>query len=88
MFLGVDVPLYNQLLLHHLKVFERNLLFDVKDLIHEQDRLTAVEKRLLSRSDSETAAILEQVLNQKELLLQEIELLRKANEELTSAQRK
>lgn len=84
----LDVPLYNQLLLHHLKVFERNLLFDVKDLIHEQDRLTAVEKRLLSRSDSETAAILEQVLNQKELLLQEIELLRKANEELTRAQRK
>lgn len=77
-----ESPLYNQLLLQHLKIFERNLLFDIKDLINEQDRLNMVQKRLLTRTDSETQQILEQVLNQKELLLQEIELLRKENIEL------
>ena len=81
-----ELPLYNQLLMLHLKVFERNLLFDVKDLIKEQDKLSLMEKRLLARSDSETQQILEQVLNQKELLLQEIDLLRKANAELIAQQ--
>lgn len=81
--LAKDSPPYNQLLLHHLKVFERNLLFDVSDLIREQDRLTAVESRLRdATSDEETQALVDQILTQKELLLQEIELLRKANAEL------
>lgn len=81
-----DAPIYNQLLTMHLKIFERNLLFDLKDLTKEQDRLNLFHKRLLHRTDSNTDSevhsILEQVLNQKDLLLQEIELLRKENSEL------
>lgn len=58
------------------------------DLIREQDRLTAVESRrqaIGSASEEETQALLDQILTQKELLLQEIELLRKANAELMSS---
>lgn len=82
-----------QLLLRHLKVFQRNLLCNVSDLIREQDRLRRLKgsKANNGRSSSPAAAttsgdesqqILEQVLSQKDLLLQEVELLKKENEEL------
>lgn len=67
----------HQLLLLHLKIFQRNLLCDVASLIREQDRLTRMNDQIVKRCESnEVQSILEQVLNQKELLQQEVELLR------------
>lgn len=65
----------------HLKIFERNLLCEVKDLTREQDRLS-LDHKSATGDCPETRQILEQILNQKDLLLQEIELLRKENAEL------
>ncbi|KAI7690458.1 hypothetical protein SSS_06334 [Sarcoptes scabiei] len=80
-------PVYSSLdnlLRHHLKLFERNLIYDTIYLIKEQDRLRnrLNQNRLESYGDEEDAEILDQVLNQKESLLKEIQLLREENERL------
>lgn len=74
----------DNLLRHHLKLFERNLIYDTIYLIKEQDRLRnrLNQNRLESYGDEEDAEILDQVLNQKESLLKEIQLLREENERL------
>lgn len=66
----------------HLRIFERNLIYDVSDLIKEQDRLNRTDNCLDYTNRNDTQEILNQVLNQKELLLNENELLRKENENL------
>ena len=78
-----DIPSTNRLLLQHRKIFERNLIVDIVELVREQDRLLSSPSKLSdNNNDGDTQEIMKQILNQKELLLAEIELLRKENEQL------
>lgn len=79
-----DIPSTNRLLLQHRKIFERNLIVDIVELVREQDRLLSPlpSSKLPDNNDDDTQEIMKQILNQKELLLAEIELLRKENEQL------
>ncbi|KAH7642845.1 uhrf1-binding protein 1-like protein [Dermatophagoides farinae] len=79
--LSKGIPITNQLLIQHRKIFERNLIVDIVELVREQDRLLP-SSLTLSNDNDDTQEILKQILNQKELLMTEIDLLRKENEQL------
>lgn len=68
-------------MIQHRKIFERNLIVDIVELVREQDRLLP-SSLTLSNDNDDTQEILKQILNQKELLMTEIDLLRKENEQL------
>ena len=68
-------------MIQHRKIFERNLIVDIVELVREQDRLLP-SSLTLSNDNDDTQEIMKQILNQKELLMTEIDLLRKENEQL------